>query len=66
VCIARALATQELILAVKGIVRSNVLMEGGEEEEGKGHRAKAVGEGIRIIEWFNAKVAGGRIEVIWE
>lgn len=84
VCIARALATQELIFAVKGVVRSGVLMDcdgeedgvegknGGEGEgvgggrKGRGGRAKAVGEGIRIKEWFNAKVVGGKIEVVWQ
>ena len=54
-CIARNLATQELFLAVREIARANAL-------EG----AKAVGEKIEILEWFNSKVKGERIDLVWE
>lgn len=54
-CIARNLATQELFLAVRAIARHDVL---------KG--AKAVGESIEILEWFNSRVKGESIQLIWE
>ncbi|OCL15308.1 cytochrome P450 [Glonium stellatum] len=53
-CIARNLATVELFLAVDGIVRADIL---------KG--AKAVGEKIEILEWFNSRVVGERVEIAW-
>ena len=54
-CIARNLATQELFLAVRAIAREGVL-------EG----AKAVGKRIEILEWFNSRVKGERMELVWE
>ncbi|KAK4986035.1 hypothetical protein LTR50_005558 [Elasticomyces elasticus] len=54
-CIARNLATAELYFAVRRIVREDVL---------KG--AKAVGEKIEIMEWFNSKVVGEKIELFWD
>jgi len=48
------LATAELFFAVEGIVRADVL---------KG--AKAVGEKIEILEWFNSRVVGERVEIEW-
>ncbi|KAF1824353.1 putative P450 monooxygenase [Dissoconium aciculare CBS 342.82] len=56
-CIARALATQEVICAVRGVVRDGVLMDCV--------RARVVDGRIRIREWFNAQVVGGRIGVVW-
>jgi hypothetical protein len=83
-CIARALATQEVICAVRGVVRDGVLMDcvgeegddddeqgfrrenGSQKEETKGKvRARVVDGRIRIREWFNAQVVGGRIGVVW-
>ena len=54
-CIARNLATQELFLAVRAIAREGVL-------EG----AKAVVKRIEILEWFNSRVKGERMELVWE
>ncbi|KAK5693535.1 hypothetical protein LTR97_010104 [Elasticomyces elasticus] len=54
-CIARNLATTELFLAVRAIARSN-LLEG----------AQAVGEKIEMMEWFNSKIVGEKIELLWQ
>lgn len=54
-CIARNLATVELFMAVERVAESGVLAG-----------ARAVGEGIEIMEWFNSKVKGGRIELVWD
>lgn len=53
-CIARNLATAELFYAVDKLARSGVL-------EG----ARPVADRIEIIEWFNSKVKGEKIELIW-
>ena len=53
-CIARNLATMELSIALDKLVRRDVL---------KG--ARAVGEKIEILEWFNSKVKGEKIEIAW-
>ncbi|KAF2847065.1 cytochrome P450 4A10 [Plenodomus tracheiphilus IPT5] len=53
-CIARNLATLELQLATERIGRSNVL-------EG----ARVVQDEIEIYEWFNSKVKGERIDLVW-
>ena len=54
-CIARNLATAELFMAVERLVAADGL-----------RGARAVGERIEIFEWFNAKVRGGKIELVWE
>ncbi|CZT18016.1 related to benzoate 4-monooxygenase cytochrome P450 [Ramularia collo-cygni] len=54
-CIARNLAMMELAFAVRALGRGNVL-EGAEVMEGK----------IEVMEWFNSKVVGGKIEVEWK
>jgi len=54
-CIARNLATAELFWAVQAVVAKDVL-----------RGARTVGREIKIIEWFNSKVVGGKIELIWE
>lgn len=54
-CIARNLATRELVLATKALAVSGVL-------EG----ARVVGEKVEVVEWFNARVKGGKVEVFWE
>ncbi|EKG14811.1 Cytochrome P450 [Macrophomina phaseolina MS6] len=54
-CIARNLATVELYLAVREIVRRGVL-------EG----AKCVQDKIEILDWFNSKVIGEKIELEWD
>ena len=54
-CIARNLATQELFLAVRAIARAR-LLDG----------ARPVGEKIEILEWFNSRVIGEKIELAWE
>ncbi|KAG8623285.1 hypothetical protein KVT40_008261 [Elsinoe batatas] len=51
-CIARNLAMAELNMACGGIVESGVL-----------DGATNVGEKIEILEWFNSKVEGERIEI---
>lgn len=53
-CIARNLAMTELFLATRALARTNVL-------EG----AEAVGEKIEMMEWFNSRIKGERIEVWW-
>lgn len=55
-CIARNLATVELFLAVKAVVESGVL-EGARPSKGL--------EKIKILEWFNSHVVGGKIEIEW-
>jgi cytochrome P450 len=53
-CIARNLATVELYIAVDAIVRDGLLGE-----------AKPCKSKIEILEWFNSKVVGEKIEVRW-
>ncbi|KAF1913176.1 cytochrome P450 [Ampelomyces quisqualis] len=53
-CIARNLATLELQLATEKLARSNVL-----------DGSKAVQEHVEIYEWFNSKVKGEKIELVW-
>jgi len=53
-CIARNLASAELYTAVRAIVMEDVL---------KG--AKPVGDKIEILEWFNSKIVGEKIELVW-
>ncbi|KAF2023042.1 cytochrome P450 [Setomelanomma holmii] len=54
-CIARNLATMELQFATERLARSNVL-------EG----ASVVQDEVEIYEWFNSKVKGERIEMVWK
>ena len=54
-CIARNLANAELFAGIKAVVRDDAL---------KGARP-ASGE-IEIIEWFNSRVRGEKIELVWE
>lgn len=54
-CIARNLAMEELFLAVRAIAREDVLAG-----------ARAVSDKIEIMEWFNSKVIGERIDLVWE
>lgn len=54
-CIARNLATVELYVAVQSLVEADVL-----------RGARAVGSWIEIMEWFNSKVKGERIELAWD
>ena len=54
-CIARNLATAELFVAVEGLVRADVLSG-----------ARAVKERVQIYEWFNSKVRGGSVELVWD
>ena len=54
-CIARNLATVELFCAVERIVQADIL-------EG----AKSLKAGIEILEWFNSKVIGERIDLVWQ
>ncbi|KAL1638506.1 hypothetical protein SLS58_008834 [Diplodia intermedia] len=53
-CIARNLATVELYLALREVVRSGVL-------EG----ATCVQDKIEILDWFNSRVVGEKIELEW-
>ncbi|KAF2810065.1 cytochrome P450 [Mytilinidion resinicola] len=53
-CIARNLATVELYIAVDAIVRDG-LLEGASPCKSK----------IEILEWFNSKVIGEKIEIRW-
>lgn len=54
-CIARNLAMTELFLVGRAIVADGVL-------EG----AKAVGDEVRILEWFNSRVVGEEILIRWD
>jgi cytochrome P450 len=54
-CIARNLATQELFLAVRAMARERLLAG-----------ARPIGEKIEILEWFNSRVVGEKIEIAWE
>lgn len=54
-CIARNLAMTELLLTARAVVKSNVL---------KG--AKVVKERVEVVEWFNAKIVGEKVELVWE
>lgn len=54
-CIARNLATTELFLVARALARSNILQG-----------AEPVGEKIEIVEWFNSRIKGDRIEVVWK
>ncbi|OMP81355.1 Pisatin demethylase, partial [Diplodia seriata] len=53
-CIARNLATVELYLGLREVVRSGVL-------EG----ATCVQDKIEILDWFNSRVVGEKIELEW-
>jgi len=53
-CIARNLASIELLLATRALAREGVL-------EG----AKPVREHIELLEWFNSSVVGEKIEIVW-
>ncbi|KZM22982.1 uncharacterized protein EKO05_0011200 [Ascochyta rabiei] len=54
-CIARNLATLELHLATERLASSNVLEGGQVVQEGD----------VEIYEWFNSKVKGEKIEIVW-
>ena len=54
-CIARNLAMHEMRLATAAVARAGIL-------EG----ARVVKERIEVVEWFNAKVVGEKIEIVWE
>ncbi len=54
-CIARNLATVELFCAVARIVEADIL-----------RGAKTLKDKIEILEWFNSKVIGERIDLSWE
>jgi len=54
-CIARNLATMELQFATERLAKSEVL-DGG----------RPVQDEVKIYEWFNSKVKGGKIELVWE
>lgn len=53
-CIARSLATLELQFATERLARSGVL-----------DGARAVQDKVEIYEWFNSKVKGEKIELVW-
>lgn len=53
-CIARNLATAELYYAVQEVVKQDIL---------KG--AKPAAKKIEIMEWFNSKVIGEKVELVW-
>ncbi|KAH7379585.1 cytochrome P450 [Pyrenochaeta sp. MPI-SDFR-AT-0127] len=53
-CIARSLATMELQFTTERLAKTNVL-----------DGAMAVQDNIEILEWFNSKVKGERIDLVW-
>jgi cytochrome P450 len=54
-CIARTLATAELYWGVEALVRKDLL-----------RGARPVKKDIEIMEWFNSKVKGEKIELVWD
>lgn len=54
-CLARGLAMEELRVAICEVVRQDVL---------KG--ARALGGEIKILEWFNSRLVGERLEIVWD
>lgn len=54
-CLARNLAQSELQIALRAIAREDLL--GG---------ATALGDGIEIYDWFNSKLVGERLDLIWD
>jgi cytochrome P450 len=54
-CIARNLATMELQFATEGLAKIGVL-----------DGARVMQKEVEIYEWFNSKVKGERIELIWD
>lgn len=54
-CIARNLATVELVLATERVVRSGILEAASAVQQGE----------IQIYEWFNSKVKDEKIELVW-
>lgn len=54
-CIARNLATVELFIATEKLVESNVL-----------RGARVCQDEVEIYEWFNSKVKGEKLELVWE
>ncbi|OAP64649.1 hypothetical protein AYL99_00621 [Fonsecaea erecta] len=53
-CIARNLATVELYCAVARVVEADIL-----------RGAQTLTPNIKILEWFNSKVVGERIDLVW-
>jgi cytochrome P450 len=53
-CIARNLATMELQFATERLAKSSIL-DGARVVQGE----------VEIYEWFNSKVKGGKIELVW-
>jgi cytochrome P450 len=53
-CLARDLAQFELLLAVREVVRQDLL--GG---------ARAIGGELKMYEWFNSKLIRERLELVW-
>lgn len=53
-CIARNLASVELFCAIEKVVRADVLTG-----------ATTLTDKIEILEWFNSKVVGERIDLVW-
>jgi cytochrome P450 len=54
-CIARNLATTELYMCIERLVESDVL-----------RGAESCEERVEILEWFNSRVKGHKIELIWK
>ncbi|KAK5557708.1 hypothetical protein LTR46_003886 [Exophiala xenobiotica] len=54
-CIARNLATVELFCATERLARADAL-----------NGARVIKDKIDILEWFNSKVVGERIDLVWE
>lgn len=54
-CIARNLATVELFCAVERLARADAL-----------NGARTLKDKIEILEWFNSKVVGERVDLVWE
>lgn len=53
-CLARNLAQIELLLAIREVVRQD-LLDG----------AKALREELEVYEWFSSRVVGERLELVW-
>lgn len=53
-CLARNLAQSELQIAIRAVARENLL-----------NGATAVGDNIEIYDWFNSKLVGDRLDLVW-
>lgn len=54
-CLARNLAQSELQIAIRAVAREDLL-----------NGATAVGDNVEIYDWFNSKLVGDRLDLVWD